>query len=126
LIADIVEGIEMAKRKPVPPVLMGRESTTRQVISKTAGETAEIVALLRQLRERMGVVEELERDNRMLVDYQHMRGWAVIELRRIRAGLELELRRRDISARERKAVAEHLHHISLVESEFGSEDDTAH
>jgi hypothetical protein len=47
-----------------------------------------------------------------------MRGWAIIELHRIRAGVELELRRRDISARERKAAAEHLHLISLVESEI--------
>jgi hypothetical protein len=29
-------------------------------VSKTARETAEIVALLRQLKEKMGVVEELE------------------------------------------------------------------
>ena len=30
-------------------------------VSKTARETAEIVALLRQLREKMGLVEELSR-----------------------------------------------------------------
>jgi hypothetical protein len=95
-------------------------------VSKTAREISEIVALLRRLREKMGVVEELEPNNTMLREYQHMRGWAIIELRRIRAGVELELRRRGINARERKVVAEHLHLISLVESEFGSEGDTAH
>ena len=82
--------------------------------------------MLRELREKMGVVEELEPDNRTLREYQHMRGWAIIELRRIRAGVELDLRRRDISARERKAAAEDLHLISLVESEFANEGDTAH
>ena len=87
---------------------------------------AEIVALLRELRERMGVVEELEPDNRMLREYQHMRGWAIIELRRIRAAIELDLRRRDISAQERKNAAQHLHLISLFESEFAIEGDTAH
>jgi hypothetical protein len=66
----------MAKRKPVPvpPVMMGRKPTKRQSVSKTALEMAEIVGLLRQLRERMGVVEELEPDNRMLGEYRHMRG----------------------------------------------------
>ncbi len=49
-----------------------------------------------------------------------------IELRRIRAGAELELRRQGISRRERKIAAEHPHLISLVESEFASEGDTAH
>jgi hypothetical protein len=95
-------------------------------VSETARETAEIVVLLRQLREKMGVVEELEPDNRMLREYQHMRGWAIIELRRIRAGAELELRQRGLSARERKYVADQLHLIALVESEFEASDDTAH
>jgi hypothetical protein len=106
--------------------MIKRRRQTR--ISKTARETSEIVALLRQLREKMGVVEELEPDNTMLREFQHMRGWAIIELRRIRAGVELNLRRRDISARERKAAAGHLHLISLVESEIDvdSGGDTAH
>jgi len=62
----------------------------------------------------------------MLREYQHMRGWAIIELRRIRAGAELELRRRDISPRERKSATDHLHLISLMESEFADSVDTAH
>ncbi len=84
--------------------------------------------MLRQLREKMALVEELEPDNRMLQEYQHMRGWAIIELRRIRASAELELRQRGISARERKAAAEHLQLVALVESEieFESGRDTAH
>ena len=94
-------------------------------VSKTARETAEIVALLRQLRERMGIVEELEPDNRMLREYQHMRGWAIIELRRIRAGVELELRRQGVSAQERKIAAEHLQLVALVESELASDGDAA-
>ena len=115
--------LDESKGETVP---MGRKPTKRQDISKTARETMEIVAMLRQLREKMGLVEELEPDNRMLQEYQHMRGWAIIELRRIRQGAELELRRRDISARERKSVAEHLHLISLMESEFADSIDTAH
>jgi hypothetical protein len=95
-------------------------------VSKTARETMEIIALLRQLREKMRLLEELEPDNRMLREYQHVRRWAIIELRRIRNGAELELRRRDISARERKAAVEHLHLVALVESEFESSGDTAH
>ncbi len=95
-------------------------------MSKTARETAEVVAVLRQLREKMAVVEELEPDSRMLRDYQHMIGWSIIELRRIRLGLEVELRRQGASARERKVAAEHLHLIALVESEFESRGDTAH
>jgi hypothetical protein len=105
---------------------MGRKATKRQGVSRTARETAEVVAVHRQLREKMGVVEELEPDSRMLREYQHMRGWVIIELRRIRAGVELHLRRRDISARERKIAAEHLNPIALVESEFELSGDTAH
>jgi hypothetical protein len=37
---------------------------------------------------RRGKSEEFEPDNGMLRDYQHLRGWAIIELRRIRAGIE--------------------------------------
>jgi hypothetical protein len=95
-------------------------------VSKTASETAEIVALLRDLREKMGLVEEMEPDSAMLRDYQHMRGWAIIELRRIRAGVELEVRRLDVKARERKTATDHLQLIALVESEFASDHDTAH
>jgi hypothetical protein len=62
----------------------------------------------------------------MLREYQHMRGWVIIELRRIRQGIELELRRQDVSARERKIAAEHLHLVALVESEFELSGDTAH
>jgi hypothetical protein len=102
-----------------------RKPTTPRV-SKTARGTREIVALLRQLREKMGLLEEFEPDNRMLREYQHVRGWAIIELRRIRYGAELALRRRDISARERKAAVEHLHLVALIESEFESNGDTAH
>lgn len=52
-----------------------------------------------------------------------MLGWAIIELRRIRAGVELELRRPGISARERKAAAERLNLITLLQSEFDASDD---
>lgn len=62
----------------------------------------------------------------MLQEYRHMRGWAIIELRRIRHGAELELRRKDISPRERKSATDHLHLISLMESEFADSVDTAH
>jgi hypothetical protein len=86
----------------------------------------EIVAMLRQLREKMPLVQELEPDSRMLRDYKNMRGWAIIELRRIRAGVELELRRLDVKARERKVATDHLQLIALVESEFASDNDTAH
>ena len=113
----------MAKKKATAP---GRKPTKRQSVSKTARGTMETIAVLRQLREKMGIVEELEPDCRMLRDYQHMLGWAIIELRRIRAGVELALRRRDLTARERKTAAEHLQLIALVESEFESSDDTAH
>ncbi len=97
-------------------------------VSKTARETSEVVGLLRQLREKMALVEELEPDNRMLREYQHMRGWVIIELRRIRALAELDLRRRDISARERRTAEGHLHLVALVESEIESDSggDTAH
>ncbi len=108
-------GTKRKARKPATPR-----------ISKTSRETAEIVALLRELREKIGLVEALEPDNRMLRDYQHMRGWAIIELRRIRQAAELELRRRDISPRERKSVKDHLNLIALVESEFESNRDTEH
>jgi hypothetical protein len=99
-------GTKRKARKPATPS-----------VNRTALETAEVVAVLRQLREKMGVVEELEPDNWMLRDYQHMRGWAIIELRRIRAGVELELCRQGASRRERKIAAEHLQLIALVESE---------
>ena len=97
-------------------------------VNKTARETAEIVAMLRELREKMGVVEDLEPDNKMLRDYQHMRGWAIIELRRLRQGVELDLRREGISRREREIAAKDLHLVALVESEieFDSGEDTAH
>jgi hypothetical protein len=95
-------------------------------VSETACETAEIVALLRDLREKMGLVEEIEPGNRMLREYQHIRGWAIIELRRIRTSAELDLRRKGLSARERKYVADQLHLIALVESEFSSDGDTTH
>jgi hypothetical protein len=108
-------GTKREARKPAKPR-----------VSETACETAEIVALLRDLREKMGLVEEIEPGNRMLREYQHMRGWAIIELRRIRAGAELELRQRGLSARERKYVTDQLHLIALVESEFEDSDDTAH
>jgi hypothetical protein len=93
-----------------------------------ARDTGEVVALLRELRQKMGIVEELEPDNRMLREYQNMRGWFIIELRRIRASLELGLRGRGISQRERKIAAEHLQYIALVESEIEAESggDTAH
>jgi len=75
----------------------------------------------------MGELEELELDNRMLREYQHVRGWAIIELRRLRQGVELALRRQEMSPRARKAATKHLQLISLVESEFVSETaDTAH
>jgi hypothetical protein len=105
-------GTKRKARKPAKPR-----------VSDTACETAEIVALLRELREKMGLVEEIEPGNRMLREYQHMRGWAIIELRRIRAGLELDLRRRDISARERKVTVERLNIITLLQSEFEATDD---
>ncbi len=108
-------GIKRKARKPATPR-----------ISKTARETMKTVAMLRQLREKMALVEELEPDNRMLREYEHMRGWAIIELRRIRAGVELDLRRRDISPRERKSATDHLHLISLMESEFADSVDRAH
>jgi hypothetical protein len=108
-------GTKRKARKPAKPR-----------VSKTARDTAEIVALLRQLREKMGIVEELEPGSRMIREYQHICGWAIIELRRIRAGAELELRQRGLSARERKYVADQLHLIALVESEFEASDDTAH
>jgi hypothetical protein len=99
-----------------------------QRVSKTARETGEVVALLRELREKMGIVEEFEPDNRMLQEYQNMRGWVIIELRRIRASLELALHRQGINQRERKIAAEHLHFVALVESEIASDSggDTAH
>jgi hypothetical protein len=75
-------------------------------VGKTARETGEIVALLRELRESMRIVEELDPDNSMLREYQSTRGWVIIEPRRIRASLELALR--GISRRERKIAAEHL------------------
>jgi hypothetical protein len=112
----------MAKKKAAPT---GRKSTKRKGMSKMALKTAEIVAVLRQLRERMALVEEFEPDNRMLREYRHMRGWVIIELRRLRLGAELELHRQDVSVRERKTAAEHLHLIALVESEFESSGDTA-
>jgi len=87
-----------AKRKARKP------ATPR--VSKTARETSEIVALLRELREKMEIVEELEPDNEMLREYQYMRGWAIIELRRARALVELHLQRQDISRREHKIAAE--------------------
>jgi hypothetical protein len=105
-------GTKRKARKPAKPR-----------VSETACETAEIVALLRELREKMGLVVELEPDNRMLREYQHIRGWAIIELRRIRTSAELELRRQSLSARERKYVADQLHLIALVESEFEATDD---
>jgi len=97
-------------------------------MSKTARETGEIVALFRELREKMGIVEELEPDNRMLCEYRSLRGWAIIELRRVRALAELDLQRQDISRRERKIAAEHLHFVALVESEIETESggETAH
>ena len=82
--------------------------------------------MLRDLREKMGLVEELEPGNRMLREYQHIRGWAIIELRRIRTSAELDLCRQGLSARERKYVADQLHLITLVESEFASDSDTTH
>jgi hypothetical protein len=108
-------GIKRKARKPAKPR-----------VSDTASEIAEIVALLRDLREKMALVEEFEPDNRMLRDYQHIRGWAIIELRRMRTSAELELRRQGLSARERKYVADQLNLIALVESEFEASDDTAH
>jgi hypothetical protein len=92
-------------------------------VSETACETAEIVALLRDLREKMGLLEELEPDNSTLREYQNIRGWAIIELRRMRTSAELELRRQGLSARERKYVADQLNLIALVESEFEATDD---
>lgn len=81
---------------------MPRNPTKRPRVNKLTRETAEIVAMLRQLREKMALVEQCEPENPMLRDYQYMRGWAIIELRRIRAAVELELRRRASTARERK------------------------
>jgi hypothetical protein len=92
-------------------------------VNETACETAEIVALLRELREKMASLEELEPDNRTVREYQNIRGWAIIELRRMRTSAELELRRQGLSARERKYVAGQLHLIALVESEFEATDD---
>jgi hypothetical protein len=108
-------GTKRKARKPAKPR-----------VSERACKTAEIVALLRDLREKMGLVEELEPGNRMLREYQHIRGWAIIELRRIRTSAELDLRRQGLSARERKYVADQLHLITLVESEFASDSDTTH
>jgi hypothetical protein len=73
-----------------------RRPRAKPGISKTARETSEIVVLL---REKMGIVEELEPDNRMLREYRHMCGWAISELRRIRALAELDLERHGISRR---------------------------
>ena len=81
----------------VAPTAYPRKPATPRV-SKTACDTSEIVALLRKLREEMGIFEELEPDNRMLREYQYMRGWAIIELRRIRALVELDLERRVLTA----------------------------
>lgn len=107
---------------------MHRKPAKRPRVSKLTRETAEIVALLRQLREKMTVVEEFEPDNPMLSDYQHTRGWGIVELRRIRAAVELALRRCGGTARERKVATEQLRAITLMESEFASEEgvDTAH
>jgi len=97
-------------------------------MNKTARDTGEVVALLRALRERMGLIEELEPDSRMLREYRHMCGWCIIELRRIRALAELDLQRPDISRRERRIAAEHLDFVALVASEIEAEAgaDTAH
>jgi hypothetical protein len=75
-------GTERKARKPATPRM-----------SKTARETGEIVALFREFREKMGIVEELEPDNRMLCEYRNLRGWDIIELRRVRALAELDLQR---------------------------------
>jgi hypothetical protein len=88
-------------------------------------ETMEMVAML-QLRKKMALLEDREPDSRMLRDCRHMLGWPIIELRRIRAGVELELRRLDARARERKIATEHLQLIALVESEFVRDGYTAH
>lgn len=53
---------------------------------------------------KWGWVEELEPDNRMIREYQHMRGWAIIELRRLRAGAEWELRHARLTKAERKSL----------------------
>jgi hypothetical protein len=95
-------------------------------VSKSARETAEVVALLRELRGKMRIVEEVEPDNDMLQEYQNWCGRTIMDLRRIRGCTEFELRRRDISARERKAATVDLCLIALVESEFESSGDTAH
>jgi hypothetical protein len=64
---------------------MKRKPEKRSRVSKVTRETMEIVAMLRQLCEKMALVEELEPDSPTLRDYRHMQGWAIIELRRIGA-----------------------------------------
>jgi hypothetical protein len=76
-----------------------------------------------ELPEKMALVEEIEPGNRTLLEYQHMRGGAIIELRRIRTSAELDLRQHGLSSRERKYVADQLNLIALVESEFEATDD---
>jgi hypothetical protein len=93
-------------------------------LTKIASESADVMSMLRRLRESIGQIEDLEPGQEKLRrDYQHMLGWAIIELRRIRAGLELDLLRRGISARERKATAERLNLITLLQSEFEATED---
>ena len=103
-----------------------RRRTGRATIDESARDTAEIVALLRELREKMALVEELEPDNTMLRDYQYFRGWAIVELRRIRAAVELQLYRRGVRALEKTVVRDTLDLITLVESELQSRVEVAH
>jgi hypothetical protein len=107
----------MAKKKP----------TKRPRVSKLARETGEIVALLRQLREKMAVVEDLEPRQ---PDATRLSAYARPGESSSCAASALPSNCGCVAAGARRASARwrrnRLQVIALMESEFSSDGDTAH
>jgi hypothetical protein len=94
-------------------------------VSKTARETGEIVSLLRELREKMGIVEELSQTTKCSANTSTC---AAGQSSNCAGFAHWSNCTQDISPRERKIGAEHLHLVALVEFEIevDSGGDTAH
>jgi hypothetical protein len=67
--------------------MVRQKPAKRPRATKLMRETPEAIAMLRQPREKMALVQELEPDRAILSDYRNVLGRGIIELRRIRAGV---------------------------------------
>jgi hypothetical protein len=86
--------------------------------SDSMQEIIATIAIQRRLRKALDELEVWDPQSSLLSEYPKLNARALRELRKIRERIALVLRRVNVTAVERKIATEHLHLISLVESEF--------